>query len=278
MNSRRVCLIASAAVFTARLRLAVTCRSGSCGVFRHCKEELCSHSNWAISVPARRGRSHILDGVWGHDRGSKVTGPEGAPFRACHCRLENSKTRVTVIVLSGNDGTYRVENLPASNYRVQARSVDYRSGKSGIFLAANQNATFDWTLQKQMVHWDEIPIIQGINLFPEGPGKEKFSRCGSSCHGFEQFINVRRDGAALARRPQGHDVYKNRRRHCCTARSRATRTSTNLRLTPPRFSGTGPEAPSRISGRSSRLCGLDEAVHDDALKIVCVMYEMRRDA
>jgi len=124
----------------------------------------------------------------------KVTGPDGAPFRAAFVQARNAKTRVTVIVLSGNDGTYRVENLPAGNYQVQARSIGYRSdSKSGIFLAASQNATFDWMLQKQMVHWDEIPIIQGIDLFPEGPGKEKFARCGSSCHGFEQFINVRRD-------------------------------------------------------------------------------------
>src|SRR5271169_6240976 len=124
----------------------------------------------------------------------KVTAPDGAPFRAAFVEARNAKTRVTVIVLSGNDGKYRVENLPAGDYQVRARAVGYRSDpKSGIVLSANQNATFDWSLQKQMVHWDEIPIIQGINLFPEGPGKDKFARCGSSCHGFQQFINVRRD-------------------------------------------------------------------------------------
>ena len=124
----------------------------------------------------------------------KVTGPDGAPFRAAFVQARNAKTRVTVIVLSGNDGKYRVENLPAGDYQVLAKAVGYRSDpKSGIVLAANQNATFDWTMQKQMVHWDEIPIIQGIDLFPEGPGKDKFARCGSSCHGFQQFINVRRD-------------------------------------------------------------------------------------
>src|SRR5580692_96585 len=124
----------------------------------------------------------------------KVTGPDGAPFRAAFVQARNAKTRSTVIVLSASDGTYRLENLPAGDYQVGARAVGYRSDpKSGIVLSANQNATFDWTMQKQMVHWDEIPIIQGIDLFPDGPGKEKFSRCGSSCHGFEQFINVRRD-------------------------------------------------------------------------------------
>src|SRR5580704_7938100 len=127
----------------------------------------------------------------------KVTGPDGAPFRAAFVQARNSKTRVTVIVLSDKDGKYRVDNLPAGDYQVLAKSVGYRSDPmSGIVIAANENATFNWTLQKQMVHWDEIPIIQGIDLFPEGPGKDKFARCGSSCHGFEQFIDVRRDEAA----------------------------------------------------------------------------------
>jgi hypothetical protein len=46
----------------------------------------------------------------------KVTGPDGAPFRAAFVQARNAKTRVTVIVLSGNDGRYRVENLPAGDY------------------------------------------------------------------------------------------------------------------------------------------------------------------
>jgi hypothetical protein len=58
---------------------------------------------------------------------------------------------------------------------IKCSPTGYRADpKSGIVLSENQNATFDWPLQKQMVHWDEIPIIQGIDLFPEGPGKDKF--------------------------------------------------------------------------------------------------------
>src|SRR6266446_288987 len=123
-----------------------------------------------------------------------VAGPDGAPFRAAFVQARNAKTKITVMVLSDNNGRYRIENLSAGDYEVQARTIGFRSDpKSGIVLSANQNASFDWTLQKQMAHWDEIPIIQGINLFPQGPGKDKFARCGSSCHGFQQFINVRRD-------------------------------------------------------------------------------------
>ena len=132
----------------------------------------------------------------------KVTGPDGAPFRAAFVQARNAKTRVTVIVLSGNDGKYRVENLPAGDYQVLAKSMGYRSDpKSGIVLSANQNATFDWTLQKQMVHWDEIPIIQGIDLFPDGPGKDKFAHCGSSCHGFRAVHQCAPGRKRMARGP-----------------------------------------------------------------------------
>src|SRR6266705_2341655 len=123
-----------------------------------------------------------------------VTGPDGAPFRAVFVQARNAKTKMTVMVLSDNSGRYRIENLPAGDYQVQARTIGYRADpRSGIVLAINQNASCDWQLQKQMVHWDEIPIIQGINLFPEGPGKDRFARCGPTCHGFQQFISVRRD-------------------------------------------------------------------------------------
>src|SRR3979490_1277491 len=123
-----------------------------------------------------------------------VTGPDGAPFRAAFVQARNAKTKITVMVLSDNNGRYRSEKLPAGDYQVQAKTVGYRSDpRSGFVLTANQNASFDWRLHKQMVHLDEIPIIQGINLFTEGPGKDRFARCGSSCHGFQQFINVQRD-------------------------------------------------------------------------------------
>src|SRR5579862_6742292 len=71
----------------------------------------------------------------------KITGPDGAPFRAAFVQARNAKTRVTVIVLSDKNGQYRIENLPAGNYQVQARSIGYRSDpRSGIFLSASQNA------------------------------------------------------------------------------------------------------------------------------------------
>src|SRR5712692_8905624 len=67
-----------------------------------------------------------------------VTGPDGAPFRAVFVQVRNAKTRMTVMVLSDNRGRYHIENLPAGDYQVQARTIGFRSDpKSGIILTAN---------------------------------------------------------------------------------------------------------------------------------------------
>lgn len=204
----------------------------------------------------------------------KVTGPDGTPFRAAFIRARNARTHVTVIVLSGSDGTYRVENLPAGDYQVGARATGYRSDpKSGIVLSANQTATYDWTLQKQMVRWDEIPIIQGIDLFPEGPGKDKFSRCGSSCHGFQQFINVRRDENGwraaikdqMSTRIGGSVVY---------GTVKSDQDVNELAAYASKIFGPGPgalpESPADLPGYTDWM----KQFSDDALKIVYVLYEM----
>jgi virginiamycin B lyase len=204
----------------------------------------------------------------------KVTGPDGAPFRAAFVEARNSRIRMTVIVLSGNDGSYRIDNLPAGDYQVRARSIGYRSDpKSGIVLSASQSANFDWTMQKQMVRWEEIPIIQGINLFPEGPAKEKFWHCGSSCHGFQQFIGVRRDEDGwrqvlrdqMSTRIGGSVVY---------SLIKSDDDVNQVAAYAAKIFGTGPgalpESPADLPGYTNWM----KQFGDDALKIVYVLYEM----
>src|SRR5579871_3037973 len=69
-----------------------------------------------------------------------VTGPDGRPFRAAFVQARNLATKITVSVLSGNAGSYRIENLPAGDYRLQMRAVGFKAEpKTGITLAADQN-------------------------------------------------------------------------------------------------------------------------------------------
>src|SRR4030095_14189841 len=54
-----------------------------------------------------------------------VTGPDGAPFRAAFVQARHAKLKMTVSVLTDNQGRYIVENLPAGDYRLQVRGGGY---------------------------------------------------------------------------------------------------------------------------------------------------------
>src|SRR5262245_40838113 len=56
-----------------------------------------------------------------------VKGPDGAPFRGAFVQARNAKTKIMVNVLSDNQGRYRVENLPAGDYRVQIRAPGFQA-------------------------------------------------------------------------------------------------------------------------------------------------------
>ena len=58
----------------------------------------------------------------------KVKGLNGsAPFRGAFVQAQNTKTKITVSVLSDLRGNYQVEKLPAGDYEIHVRAVDYKS-------------------------------------------------------------------------------------------------------------------------------------------------------
>ena len=124
-----------------------------------------------------------------------VNGVDGAPFQGAFVEAQNAKTKITVIVLSDNKGHYRVPDLPAGDYRVQIRAVGYRAdARSGVTLAAEQNASLDFALQKGLVRWSDISQNQAAQLFPAGKGKDLlFAHC-NICHQFQsRMASVHRD-------------------------------------------------------------------------------------
>src|SRR5580704_699298 len=65
-----------------------------------------------------------------------VTGPDGAPFRGAFVQARHAGLKMTVSVLSDNQGRFVAENLPAGDYRLQVRAVGYKADpKSGVKLA-----------------------------------------------------------------------------------------------------------------------------------------------
>ena len=118
------------------------------------------------------------------------------PFQGAFVEAQNTKSRITVIVLSDSHGHYRIEKLPAGEYRLQIRAVGFRTDpRTGVNLTADQNASFDFALQTGMVRWSDISLYQGKQLFPPGRGKDiLLSETCSICHSFQsRMASVTRD-------------------------------------------------------------------------------------
>src|SRR5438067_6521491 len=101
-----------------------------------------------------------------------ITGPDGAPFRAAFVQARHAGLKMTVSVLTDNQGRYVVENLPAGDYSLGIRAIGYDAdAKSGIKLTADQTLAQDFALKTGLVKWTDISIYQGLQLLPEGRGK-----------------------------------------------------------------------------------------------------------
>jgi virginiamycin B lyase len=124
-----------------------------------------------------------------------VNGVDGAPFQGAFVEAQNAKTKITVIVLSDSRGRYRIPDLAAGEYRVQIRAAGFRADpRNAVTLAAEQNASLDFTLQKGMVRWNEISKYQAAQLWPPAKGKELLFEHCNICHQFQSRIaSVRRD-------------------------------------------------------------------------------------
>jgi virginiamycin B lyase len=126
-----------------------------------------------------------------------VKGPDGTPFQGAFVQAVNAQTHITISVLSDKQGRYRVENLPAGEYQVRVRAVGLTADpRSAVNLSADQNASFEFALQKGTVRWSDLNLYQGKKLMPEGKGKETLSTNCFICHGFQtRMSSVRRDEA-----------------------------------------------------------------------------------
>jgi cytochrome c5 len=124
-----------------------------------------------------------------------VTGPDGAPFRGAFVQARHAGLKMTVSVLSDNQGRFVAENLPAGDYRLQVRAVGYKADpKTSIKLAADQDASANFALQPAMVRWTEISQLQGYQLLPNEKGKETLFENCMGCHGFQsRMAAVTRD-------------------------------------------------------------------------------------
>ncbi|MGH9563393.1 MAG: carboxypeptidase-like regulatory domain-containing protein, partial [Terracidiphilus sp.] len=91
-----------------------------------------------------------------------VKGPDGAPFEGAFIEAQNLSTKITTNVLSHKDGRYHVDSLPAGDYDLHIRAIGYKGDPhDGVKLAADQKASFDFSLEKGMVRWSDLSTYQG---------------------------------------------------------------------------------------------------------------------
>jgi virginiamycin B lyase len=124
-----------------------------------------------------------------------VKGADGSAFRGAFVEAQNASSKITVIVLSDNAGHYRMDSLPAGQYRLQIKATGFRSDpRNDVTLTSDQNASYDFSLQKAIVRWNEISEYQATQLWPPGKGKDLiFSHC-NICHQFQsRMASVHRD-------------------------------------------------------------------------------------
>src|SRR2546425_11259752 len=103
-----------------------------------------------------------------------IKGADGAPFRAAFVRAQNVKTKMTMMVLSDNQGKYWTDKLPAGTYEVWATATGYKSDparRADVTVQDGKAASVDFTMQKTAVQWSQLTKYQAGVLLPEAKGK-----------------------------------------------------------------------------------------------------------
>src|SRR5260370_26594093 len=86
-----------------------------------------------------------------------VQGPDGKPFMGAFVVAENTQNKMTVSVLSDPQGRYHIGNLAAATYTVHITAIGYNSDpRTEVRLTGEQNASFDFALQKKRVRWSDL--------------------------------------------------------------------------------------------------------------------------
>ena len=125
-----------------------------------------------------------------------IKGADGAPFRAAFVRAQNVKTRMTMMVLSDNQGKYWTDKLPAGTYEVWATATGYKSDPArrlGVTVQDEKATAVDFTMQKSAVQWSQLTKYQAGVLLPEGKGKDVVLQNCFNCHAMSKIGLARRD-------------------------------------------------------------------------------------
>ena len=211
-----------------------------------------------------------------------VVGPDGEPFRAAFVEAQNLKTKITTIVLSQNDGRYRIDNLPAGMYDVRPSKIGYRPEQNRVLdLTTQTSATAAFALQKAAVLWSDLNIYQGIVLLPDLPGKRQLLTDGTTpirdspcaiCHAFQKKMApwVRNEAAWRSRLE-----FMKTSMNCCSGGNQKMTAQEENDLVSYLTAVFGPNSVLPPSPADDpRYKSTLKPISDDALNIVYVEYEL----
>ena len=114
-----------------------------------------------------------------------VRGPDGAAFRGAFVAAENSKTKITVSVLSNPQGHYRIPDLPAGDYQLFIRALGYNANPQTTTLTANQSRSSDFAIRRSPAQWGDVSGYAAKTLFPAGKMRDLIVQKCSICHFFQ---------------------------------------------------------------------------------------------
>jgi hypothetical protein len=92
-----------------------------------------------------------------------VKNADGTPFRAAFVRVQNTKTRMTMMVVSDRQGRYFTDELAPGAYQVWATSVGYKSEPSrrvSVTIDEKGRQSVDFTMQTSAVQWSQLTKFQ----------------------------------------------------------------------------------------------------------------------
>jgi Carboxypeptidase regulatory-like domain len=206
-----------------------------------------------------------------------VTGPDGAPFRAAFVRVQNTKTKITMMVLSDSEGKYWTDRLDPGTYEVTATSVGYKSNpvrQRNVTLEDSTRLTLDFTMKSDTVEWSQLTKYQAGTLIPQalGNGKDVLIQQCFNCHAFGKIGAVGRHD--LGGWKDEIDVM----RLTGVARIRPEVTEQVSRYLAAAFGpdSATPESPAQLPGYQAVQQNRDD-FSDESLNIVYVDYALTGD-
>ena len=125
-----------------------------------------------------------------------VKGPDGAPFRGAFVRAENAKSKMTMMVLSDNQGKYWADNLAPGTYAVWATALGFKSHplrRTDVKVEEGQTVSVSFAMQKGVVQWNQLTKYQTGVLLPDAKGKDEFLQQCMNCHGISKIGGMRLD-------------------------------------------------------------------------------------